>query len=67
MAAIVTLGAVTVASIVTLGVVAVQTDRDLRLAESLTGGAVLLIAVLGGIVVHRWHYDLKRNGHNTDD
>lgn len=51
--AIVTLGVVVLAAIVSLCIVALNTNRDLKVAESLTGGAVLLIAALGGLIVHR--------------
>ena len=51
--AIAALTVVVLAAIAAMTVVAVLTDRDLRVAEGLTAGAVLAIAVLGGLVVHR--------------
>ena len=61
-----TLGLVLVAAIIGMTVVAVTTDRDLRRAETLTFGGVVLLAALGGVswwqLRKRWRIRFERNG-----
>lgn len=52
-AAMVVLGVVVLAAIVGLTLASLFTDRDLRYAEKLTAGGVLLIGLLGGLVMWR--------------
>lgn len=52
--AVIVLGAIVMTSITGITIVAVATDRDVTFAEQLAAGAVLLIALLGGLIVRRW-------------
>jgi hypothetical protein len=65
---IVVLGVIVITAIICLTFVAVNTDRDLKVADTLTFAGVVLIASLGGLTWldfrrrRRWHVELDHNG-----
>ena len=51
--AIIVLGVVAVFAIIGITITAITTSRNLKFVEELTGGTVILIAILGGLVATR--------------
>jgi membrane protein YdbS with pleckstrin-like domain len=70
---IITIGVVVLASILALTVVALFTDRDLKRAEYLTAGAILLLASIGGVTIFsfrkrkHWQIHVDRDEGNLDE